>query len=362
MASAWPVFSQRIAQEAGREVEIVSVNRGATSLVHAPIGSPFAHPLWDPTVDCTARAWGPLHAGAWEDEPGDLFCLLFHAVEQAGVGDRLAAVLWHQGEMDGDGIQARLVTKAQYKAALNTLVDEIHARLGVPTIIAQVSLCQFPDDPCTEKLPLLDRGQIRAAQLEVIAENENALPGPNTDDLEHVDGVHIQDVVTLGDRWADSVKDALDSRAECGNGIDDDSDGFIDHPEDPGCIDAASETESPECDDGIDNDGDSLVDHPADASCRDASGATELSRCQNGLDDDGDGGIDFDGGATHNGGTPLAAPDAECVGRPHRNQEIRDACGIGAELALLLPAIALFARPGRSARGRGQPFSPKRSD
>jgi hypothetical protein len=331
MASAWPVFSQRIAQEAGREVEIVSVNRGATSLVHAPVGSPFAHPLWDPTVDCTGRTWEPLYAGAWEDEPGDLFCLLFHAVEQAGVGDRLAAVLWHQGEMDGDGIQAGLVTKAQYKAALNTLVEEIYARLGVPTIIAQVSLCQFPDDPCTEKLPSAGRGQIRAAQLEVIAENENALPGPSTDDLEHVDGVHVQDVVTLGERWALAVQDLLvEPPPACGNGLDDDRDAAVDHPEDPGCA-------SPE-------------------------GTTELSRCQNGLDDDGDGGIDFDGGATHNGGTPLAAPDAECVGRPHRNQEVRDACGIGAELALPLPAIALFARPGRSARGRGQPFSPKRSD
>ena len=46
----------------------------------------------------------------------------------------------------------------------------------------------------------------------------------------------------------------------CDDGIDNDSDGFTDWPEDPGCFDLRSGIESPECNDGFDNDGDTLVD------------------------------------------------------------------------------------------------------
>lgn len=56
----------------------------------------------------------------------------------------------------------------------------------------------------------------------------------------------------------------------CRDGLDDDSDGLTDHPDDPGCTDANDVWEtSPElaCDDGLDNDGDGLVDYPDDPQC-----------------------------------------------------------------------------------------------
>ncbi|MBW2697523.1 MAG: trypsin-like peptidase domain-containing protein [Deltaproteobacteria bacterium] len=56
----------------------------------------------------------------------------------------------------------------------------------------------------------------------------------------------------------------------CNDGLDDDGDGLIDYPDDPGCSDANDMWErAPEliCDDGVDNDGDGLVDHPDDPQC-----------------------------------------------------------------------------------------------
>jgi hypothetical protein len=46
----------------------------------------------------------------------------------------------------------------------------------------------------------------------------------------------------------------------CGDGIDNDGDGRIDYPADPGCASVRSTSESPECDDDIDNDGDNKID------------------------------------------------------------------------------------------------------
>ena len=74
--------------------------------------------------------------------------------------------------------------------------------------------------------------------------------------------------------------------------------------------------------------------------------------CSNGIDDDGDGRIDFDGGASRNGGVPLADPDPPCVGKPHRNRETPDACGLGGELVLAFGIASAWRRrrPGSSRR------------
>lgn len=56
----------------------------------------------------------------------------------------------------------------------------------------------------------------------------------------------------------------------CSDGLDDDLDGLIDHPADPGCdspTDASERSPALECDDGLDNDLDELIDHPADPQC-----------------------------------------------------------------------------------------------
>lgn len=91
----------------------------------------------------------------------------------------------------------------------------------------------------------------------------------------------------------------------CSNGEDDDGDGLIDYPSDPGCISAVDNSEDNPapttyiCSDGIDNDGDGLTDYPADPGCISAVDNSEQNTlpqtyiCSNGIDDDGDGLTDY---------------------------------------------------------------------
>jgi len=157
----------------------------------------------------------------------------------------------------------------------------------------------------------------------------------------------------------------------CSDALDNDGDSLVDFPADPGCADAASNLENPQCDDGLDNDGDSLVDL-ADPDCASASDDFELPPppvCSNGLDDDGDSLVDFpndpgcfdaasnrenpkcdddldndaDGKIDWDGGTGLATPDPQCTAA-FKNNEAPLACGLGAELAVGVAALASVGR------------------
>jgi len=98
--------------------------------------------------------------------------------------------------------------------------------------------------------------------------------------------------------------------AICSNGLDDDSDGLIDYPNDPGCLDSSYSSEANTatpviCSNGLDDDSDGLIDYPNDPGCVSAADTSELNPvtaplCSNGLDDDGDSFIDYpnDSGCT----------------------------------------------------------------
>jgi len=86
----------------------------------------------------------------------------------------------------------------------------------------------------------------------------------------------------------------------CGDAVDNDGDGAIDL-DDPGCDSPADEEEYNEpiagCKDGIDNDGDGMFDFPNDPGCvvsldddegDDCPNGTSCPPCSNGIDDDGD--------------------------------------------------------------------------
>jgi hypothetical protein len=129
----------------------------------------------------------------------------------------------------------------------------------------------------------------------------------------------------------------------CSNSLDDDGDGLIDL-EDPGCDDTDDPSEkAPDlvCDDGEDDDGDGLVDFPEDHGCAIATYPFEDPQCQDGIDNDGDGKIDYDAGLSANGSTDPAGPDPQCIGTPGKIGEAAfpAQCGLGAELALLLPPL-----------------------
>jgi hypothetical protein len=103
---------------------------------------------------------------------------------------------------------------------------------------------------------------------------------------------------------------AYEFEPPCADGLDNDDDGLVDYPADPGCqttLDISSE--NPACDDQVDNDGDDLVDHPADPGCSAAFANSE--------------------------NPPPPGP-----------------CGFGAEYALLMPAVALLRRRRGQTPGR----------
>jgi hypothetical protein len=148
----------------------------------------------------------------------------------------------------------------------------------------------------------------------------------------------------------------------CSDGLDNDGDGLTDFAGgDPGCADEADLSErdpSLPCDDGVDNDGDGRSDFdpatfanpgnkttpPAgtgDPGCHDPSWGKEDPECQDGIDNDADGKMDYDAGFSANGSATPAARDPECAGKPWKNSE----CGLGAELAVLVPTLAwLYGR------------------
>ena len=143
---------------------------------------------------------------------------------------------------------------------------------------------------------------------------------------------------------------------DCVDGIDNDGDGSTDRVNpvgDPGCESLADPSEHARrwvCDNGIDDDGDGLADHPADPGCNNLIAPRENPQCQDGLNNDGKPGIDFDGGASVNGGVPLDVPDPQCAGRAWWNKEAKSTfCGLGFECVLvLLPIAWLRARRRRS--------------
>jgi subtilisin family serine protease len=108
------------------------------------------------------------------------------------------------------------------------------------------------------------------------------------------------------------IRAALDAlTVACANGLDDDGDGFVDAAQDPGCAGPAADDEDPDCQDGADN--------------------------------DLDGSIDFDGGASRNGGVPIAASDPHCK-QAWTSLEKYASCGLGVELVLLVAALRLRRR------------------
>jgi len=67
----------------------------------------------------------------------------------------------------------------------------------------------------------------------------------------------------------DAAPDGGDFLPQCSDGVDNDCDGQVDFPNDPGCADALDPNERGmrQCDDGVDNDNDGATDFKFGAGC-----------------------------------------------------------------------------------------------
>jgi hypothetical protein len=118
---------------------------------------------------------------------------------------------------------------------------------------------------------------------------------------------------------------------DCDDSWDNDLDGLLDYPADPGCSSPSDFSEYPECDDGDDNDGDGLVDYPNDPGCRNLESNNESPQCEDGIDNDGDGFIDY--------------PDDGQCGSAYWDDESSPGCGLlGVEALPVLLAMGWVQR------------------
>ncbi len=119
----------------------------------------------------------------------------------------------------------------------------------------------------------------------------------------------------------------------CNDGVDNEGDGLIDYPFDPGCtaVDHTSETDplaDPVCSNGFDDDGDGLIDFGEDPQCASAADRDERSECSDGVDNDGDGRTDYDrDGDT----TPDSTRDFQCSCASDPSEGTNPQCGDGCD-------------------------------
>ena len=103
-----------------------------------------------------------------------------------------------------------------------------------------------------------------------------------------------------------TTKDNPMSKPQCSDGKDNDGDGVIDFPDDPGCTSADDESEDSsalaQCSDGRDNDMDGKTDYPTDPGCfaaqqddetDDCPSGPSCPQCSDGKDNDGNGQMDY---------------------------------------------------------------------
>jgi probable HAF family extracellular repeat protein len=122
----------------------------------------------------------------------------------------------------------------------------------------------------------------------------------------------------------------------CQDGEDNDGDTLVDLA-DGGCTDAEDRSEVPDCQDGLNNDSDGLVDAANDPGCTSPTDARETNTaraCDDGIDNDDDEQVDY----------PADSNCASATGGLESPPVLGGGCGLGPELMLLAPLIALHGR------------------
>ncbi|MGB0645953.1 MAG: hypothetical protein ACPGQS_02200, partial [Bradymonadia bacterium] len=121
--------------------------------------------------------------------------------------------------------------------------------------------------------------------------------------------------------------------AACSDNEDNDEDGQIDYPNDPGCespgdTDERDPLAAPVCSNGFDDDGDGLIDFGEDPQCSSAADRDERAECADGVDNDGDGRTDYD---RDGDGSADVTRDFQCACENDPSEGNNPQCGDGCD-------------------------------
>jgi hypothetical protein len=207
-------------------------------------------------------------------------------------------------------IRAEVLT-SQANASACTPGSSAKPTLSGSSTVAKVTVGDRVIEPVAgpQTVPLGPLGNLFLNQQTTSASSGSGDPDTITQRALFLDTV-LADVV-IAESIADFRGNPCDNPPppQCRDGIDNDGDGKIDFPNDPGCDspDDNSETDGPptpggngppQCSDELDNDGDGRTDFPNDPGCESPQDDNEVDgppapECSDGMDNDGDGRTDF---------------------------------------------------------------------
>ena len=224
------------------------------------------------------------------DFPADRGCISAADASEGGAcGRNYTPVETEAGDViRGDSSGARFA--AEGSCGGRGAPEVVLAHRVIRPIETLIVRTDFPDNELETTL-YIRRGCLDAAS-EIACNRESVGDGLAANELRLSDPtpgeyyVFVDGAGGRGGRFAVTIEEV--PRAACLNGEDDDGDGLIDFPDDPGCYrgDDRDETDPevpPACADGMDNDGDGVSDYPLDFGCQSAADDDEVDVCGQGV-------------------------------------------------------------------------------
>ena len=180
--------------------------------------------------------------------------------EEGSCGGRGAAELVY-GYRVARTLEALIITTTTPEGAEGAVETTLHVRRACLDPDTEVACVREPLDGVAENTLRIDRPE--PGEYSLFVDGANGIGGP----------------------FALTVTEI--ALAQCLNRVDDDADGRVDYPSDPGCAAAADRDETDEgitgCANDLDDDGDSLIDYPLDLGCESAADQDEVDVCGQGV-------------------------------------------------------------------------------
>jgi hypothetical protein len=199
----------------------------------------------------------------------------------------------HADAIEANSTSRKCKDGTQTQTNTSKVVNLQNAGVAVPPLIAQNCANGVPDSPALINI-----------LLPAVCNADDSSQAPPVNGVREGLTAFVLDLgmTALTKTTTASGESRAVKNAQCSDGVDNDGDGRIDFPADPGCSSPNDDSEAdgggtPECRDGVDNDGDGRIDFPNDPGCSSRNDDSEAGggarQCDDGRDNDGDGRIDF---------------------------------------------------------------------